>query len=391
MECVYYLTVCYGIAAHFNLGIVCGDCLVDPGQEFKSAQVSRCLHDLNNYNIKIMVYFKLTPSLVDLVKQARLEGLVGCQVYCDRQFISYQDLEQVVLKLQGELRQAREEKAKRDLELKRKEELLSTTDKETRKQLELMEFMRSTAGSMSQSGNGGPYSKLNKDELDGKLQELAKWERLDMKELVASAEIVFMDQHFCNDNLKQVTTQQSIARNQVDNESDDEINSDEEPFKPETFILRPEDVIAQNEASKKTLEECEKVFGEDPGQKKQREESNAVMLDEIRGRVERKKYQEMTKNLSPLDPSDDHDFKAKQEFRFTIAFGFGFITLMFLSFVCGYFMGKKVLGLSETQSLIMSLIIGVGTIILETVLFVIRMEKMDANARKSDLAKSKSL
>ena len=38
-------------------------------------------------------------------------------------------------------------------------------------------------------------------------------------------------------------------------------------------------------------------------------------------------------------------------------------------------------GLDETNSLILSLIVGMGTIILETILFVIRMEKMDAQTR----------
>jgi hypothetical protein len=51
---------------------------------------------------------------------------------------------------------------------------------------------------------------------------------------------------------------------------------------------------------------------------------------------------------------------------------------MFLSFICGYFLGKKIFGLSETGSLIMSLVIGIGTIIMETILFLIRMEKLDA-------------
>jgi hypothetical protein len=92
-----------------------------------------------------------------------------------------------------------------------------------------------------------------------------------------------------------------------------------------------------------------------------------------------------------MDPEDDLEGKAKQEFRFTIAFGFGFISLMFLSFICGYFLGSKILGLNETQSLILSLIVGMGTIILETVLFVIRMEKLDAMSRKSEAAKGKSL
>jgi membrane protein DedA with SNARE-associated domain len=89
----------------------------------------------------------------------------------------------------------------------------------------------------------------------------------------------------------------------------------------------------------------------------------------------------MTKDLKFLDPEDDTEMKQKQEFRFTLAFGFGFISLMFLAFICGYFLGKKIMGLSETGSLIMSLIVGIGTIILETILFLIRMEKLENQDR----------
>ena len=60
-----------------------------------------------------------------------------------------------------------------------------------------------------------------------------------------------------------------------------------------------------------------------------------------------------------------------------MAFGFGFITLMFLSFACGYLLGTKIFNLSETNALILSLVVGISTIIIETILFVIRMEKMD--------------
>jgi hypothetical protein len=48
-----------------------------------------------------MVYFKLSKALSDLVRASKMQNLVGCQVYCDRQYISFADLEQVVLKLRG--------------------------------------------------------------------------------------------------------------------------------------------------------------------------------------------------------------------------------------------------------------------------------------------------
>ena len=90
-----------------------------------------------------------------------------------------------------------------------------------------------------------------------------------------------------------------------------------------------------------------------------------------------------------MNEEDDDDARQKQAFRFTLAFGFGFISLMFLAFVCGYFLGKKIFNLSETGSLITSLVVGIGTIIVETVLFVIRMEKLESQERKS--SKNKAL
>jgi hypothetical protein len=39
------------------------------------------------------------------------------------------------------------------------------------------------------------------------------------------------------------------------------------------------------------------VYGEDPDVKKARLESNKVMLEQIRNKIEHKKYREMTKDL----------------------------------------------------------------------------------------------
>jgi uncharacterized membrane protein YuzA (DUF378 family) len=54
---------------------------------------------------------------------------------------------------------------------------------------------------------------------------------------------------------------------------------------------------------------------------------------------------------------------------------------MFLAFLCGYFLGKHVFGLSETSSLIMSLIVGITSIVIETILFIIKMEKLEQAQR----------
>lgn len=72
------------------------------------------------------------------------------------------------------------------------------------------------------------------------------------------------------------------------------------------------------------------------------------------------------------------DIKEKQEFRFALAFGYGFITLMFLGFGCGYLLGRFVFELNEVGSLILSLIMGIGTLIVEAILMLIKMNKLEA-------------
>ena len=45
-------------------------------------------------------------------------------------------------------------------------------------------------------------------------------------------------------------------------------------------------------------------------------------------------------------------------------------------------MGKHFFGLSETSSLILSLVVGISSIIVETILFIIKMEKLEAADRE---------
>lgn len=204
---------------------------------------------------------------------------------------------------------------------------------------------------------------MSDKDLKAKLLSLKKWEKLDIKQIAAEQEVLFIDQHYCNDNLKAC-----------------EVDEDE-GFRDENFKLKPQEIIKKNDSKRFTLKEAEREWGETKEQERFRLENNKIALQEIQNKIERRKYLEMTKDIKYNDPEDDADFKVKQEFRFTVAFGFGFITLMFLAFACGYLLGKKVFNLNETNSLILSLIMGMGTIILETILFVIRMEKMDAQSR----------
>ena len=85
----------------------------------------------------------------------------------------------------------------------------------------------------------------------------------------------------------------------------------------------------------------------------------------------------MLKGMGVIDPASAHDeIKRKQEYRFVIAFGFGFISLMFLGFATGYFIGSVVMEWDQQSSLICSIVTGTISLIVEAILLLIKMEKM---------------
>jgi hypothetical protein len=89
----------------------------------------------------------------------------------------------------------------------------------------------------------GSLESLTDEELNERVIELSKWKDLEARQITANEEIVFCDQHFCNDNLKKRVevppTEKKISRKAKD--SDDEIEEafDENGkpiFKEESFL-----------------------------------------------------------------------------------------------------------------------------------------------------------
>lgn len=68
---------------------------------------------------------------------------------------------------------------------------------------------------------------------------------------MTQAEIVFCDQHFCNDNLK--------LKKPIDISSDLYDEDGRPKFVKETFIKQTEEIIEENDKSKNTLKALEKV------------------------------------------------------------------------------------------------------------------------------------
>ena len=86
------------------------------------------------------------------------------------------------------------------------------------------------------------------------------------------------------------------------------------------------------------------------------------MVDSIEGFNNRRQFEKL---------------KESEDFKFIMAFGFGFISLTLMGFVSGFVLGKYALNWTEEQSLIFSLFTGIITLILESILMMFRISKWE--------------
>ena len=127
-------------------------------------------------------------------------------------------------------------------------------------------------------------------------------------------------------------------------------------------------------------------FKETKEQEEERKFLNAQNLERVRAKQSRQEYEQITSKMasenSGLFSKELSYFKKQgvelqEDFKFVLTYGFGFISLMFLGFLSGYMLGKYALRLNEEYSLILSLIVGVSTIMLEVTLMLWRIYKAD--------------
>jgi hypothetical protein len=67
----------------------------------------------------------------------------------------------------------------------------------------------------------------------------------------------------------------------------------------------------------------------------------------------------------------------KNEGRFVMMYGIGFISLMFLGFFSGFMIGFLYFQWPLEKSLICSLVVGISTLFLESILMILRMSRME--------------
>jgi hypothetical protein len=101
-------------------------------------------------------------------------------------------------------------------------------------------------------------------------------------------------------------------------------------------------------------------------------------LEAIKIRLARQEYNNLVGGISGF--SNAASLKKTQDMadlRFMMAFGFGFISLMFLGFLSGYCLGKFILGWSDNDSLLLALGTGIPTLFVEGFLMIIRLNKWE--------------
>lgn len=223
-----------------------------------------------------MVYIRLTEEIRNLVQSAGVKKLLGCHPKCDKQIISYDDI---------------------DL-------LVTVVNKEQGKTLKVQDL-------------------IGRSDLADEMMD-----------------------HLCNENLLTPGNYEEVK------ETIDEWKEKESK-------------------REKTIEE------------KEDEKQHEREMNMIRNRVERKKYNKLTRG-----DEDTKQGAQVKEFSDSLAFGWSFISLMFLGFVTGYYLGKYVMMLEDELCYVCSIVVGILTMVMETILYIIKVEKAgDKKEKKKNIPK----
>ncbi|EAR97691.2 endoplasmic reticulum-based factor for assembly of V-ATPase (macronuclear) [Tetrahymena thermophila SB210] len=130
-------------------------------------------------------------------------------------------------------------------------------------------------------------------------------------------------------------------------------------------IIKPDMIYMQADMESLEREEADN----DPKVIKEREERQA--------RIEERKYQKMMgKDKGQSIGADIRDMEK------SISFGVSFIFTFFLSGVSGYFIGKHILEWNEGLCMILAVVSLIGTLILESTLFIVKTWKNDKIAQE---------
>lgn len=316
-----------------------------------------------------MVYFKVNALLDKLMKLARLQqSFVGCSPLCDRQLISVQDMQMCLRAVKQEIEEL--EQLLKGPEPVEESKAVVTEIKDD-KQREVARIIEQNMEQFRQlnlrhSANEEAAKLRQRKRLD----ELLQFKSLTTEEISKKSEIVMSRQHICNNNLKVDSSTKKDAFM---------IWKHPNPAVKQEFKIRKcKDVIDFHQSCLLTLDEINARNVESAANEKLRLESNAKNLTQIKNSLARKEYDKLVGGIAGFE---NRSALLKREeiadFRFMMAFGFGFITVMFLGFLTGYCIGKFLLEWNDNDSLLLALATGIPTLFLEAVLMMIRLNKWE--------------
>ena len=159
------------------------------------------------------------------------------------------------------------------------------------------------------------------------------------------------------------------------------------------------DIIeAHDRCLAENLRKINEKYKETEEEKEKREKEMAKKIEAIKLKQSREEYQRLVSSspgfgkakgafsisneIKSFRDSIKKNEGTTSDARFVLTYGIGFITLTFLGFLSGYFVGQFFFGYDVKDSLICSIIVGTVTLILETVLLILRMYRMDQVTNK---------
>ena len=127
-----------------------------------------------------------------------------------------------------------------------------------------------------------------------------------------------------------------------------------------------------------TLQQVNTRHVEPEAAKKHRQMETEKNMVRIKQRADRREYQKIVGEISGFDNKSAQRRKEEEaDLRFMMAFGIGFISVMFLGFLTGFCIGKFVLAWDETSCCLLALATGIPTLIVEALLMIIRLDKWE--------------
>ena len=189
------------------------------------------------------------------------------------------------------------------------------------------------------------------------------------------------------------------TKGKVQSKEEEESKRREEDIRLRMDIIEGHDLCLEE-----NLRKIQEKYKETDEEKAQREKEMAAKVEVIKRKQSREEYQRLVSS-SPGFGAQKSGFSFQKEMksfresiqknegttsdaRFVLTYGIGFITLTFLGFLSGYMIGLWYFRYDVRDSLIVSIIVGTATLMLETVLLILRIYRMQ---RMATMKKEKNL